>query len=430
MSATPLAPDLLPDGELDAQEPPDLTDHDATSLLEVHDGSSGAADNHLVDQYLTDADFNDLLDPADASARHELIIVDTSVDGFELLLEDVLGERDGSAQFEILAIDGHRDGIEQITELLADYDDLDAVHILSHGTDGALKLGSTWLNADHLAAYAGDIAQWGDALAPDGDLLLYGCDLAATADGQEFLESISVLTGADVSASIDATGHTLLGADWDLEFAIGDIDTDSLLSASVDHAWVSVLASEYVYDGFESHDYSGNSGSVNWLGDWQEVNDDGNHSSGNVHVAHYDLDGVGSHSLKINAEANVGIYRAVDLSEASSAWLNVDYQRHASSGFLGSTLEIQVFDGSSWNTVHSVNPGYDAGTESLALNLTPYMSSNTTLRLLSTASGSGSIFLDHVDLTYQVNTAPVLQSGGPLTLTAIQEDNLTSAEIP
>ena len=36
--------------------------------------------------------------------------------------------------------------------------------------------------------------------------MVYGCDLAAGAQGQALLQGLQQLTGADVAASIDATG--------------------------------------------------------------------------------------------------------------------------------------------------------------------------------------------------------------------------------
>ena len=78
---------------------------------------------------------------------------------------------------------------------------------------------------ENLAAYAGQIATWRDALADDGDLLLYGCDLAGGEDGRTLLEGLRALTGADVAASTDDTGHAVLGGDWELEYARGEIET-------------------------------------------------------------------------------------------------------------------------------------------------------------------------------------------------------------
>ena len=100
-------------------------------------------------------------------------------------------------------VDDDQDGIDQISELLQQYDQLDAVHILSHGSQGAVKLGDTWLTDDNVAGYAAQLTGWRDALAADADLLLYGCRLAGNAGGAALVDALHELTGADVAASVD-----------------------------------------------------------------------------------------------------------------------------------------------------------------------------------------------------------------------------------
>jgi len=66
-------------------------------------------------------------------------------------------------------LDANRDGIEQIAETLQDLEDVDAIHVFSHGVNGAVELGSSWLNAFSLEARAEIIAEWGKALTQNGD---------------------------------------------------------------------------------------------------------------------------------------------------------------------------------------------------------------------------------------------------------------------
>ena len=111
------------------------------------------------------------------------------------------------------------------------------MHLVSHGTDGQVKLGNTWLNLDNVGAYAGQLVGWRDALAADADLLFYGCDLASNEEGKILVDSLSTLTGADVAASVDDTGHAIFGADWDLEYTIGHIETGVAFSAELQENW-------------------------------------------------------------------------------------------------------------------------------------------------------------------------------------------------
>ncbi len=87
---------------------------------------------------------------------------------------------------------------------------------------------------------------WQEALSDDADLLFYGCDLAAHGDGEHFLESLAALTGADIAASDDLTGHADLGGDWDLEYSSGTIETGVAFDVSTQQRWESILATYIV----------------------------------------------------------------------------------------------------------------------------------------------------------------------------------------
>lgn len=179
---------------------------------------------------------------SETQIRRELVIVDTSVDEYQTLVQDILNESDPLRELSVVTIDGSRDGFSQISDILSGYSDLDALHIVSHGDDSGIMLGGTLVGQHNLGGYAAEIAQWGNALSADGDLLLLGCDLASTADGREFLESISTLTGADVAASTDDTGYAARGGDWDLEFILGQMETTIAFSSEAQANWTGLLA--------------------------------------------------------------------------------------------------------------------------------------------------------------------------------------------
>ncbi len=138
----------------------------------------------------------------------------------------------------IVVLDAARDGVDQIGEVLARYENLAAVHILSHGSSGALRLGTAQLNANSLGQYGERLRGWGQALGPQGDLLLYGCDVAAGEAGLQFIESLAGLTGADVAASDDATGGTAAGGDWVLERSTGVIETANPFIEASDYGFL------------------------------------------------------------------------------------------------------------------------------------------------------------------------------------------------
>ncbi len=175
------------------------------------------------------------------ASRREVVIVDAGVDDYQQLLADLLLSGEGSGQVEVHVLDRRRDGIEQVSEVLGGYRDLDAVHFVSHGTGGAVQLGDASLNMGALQTNREAIRDWSAALGTDADLLFYGCDLAGSAEGKDFVAALGELTGADVAASDDRTGSSRLGADWDLEHTFGEVESRSPFSRSLQIQWGTVL---------------------------------------------------------------------------------------------------------------------------------------------------------------------------------------------
>ncbi|NIL98260.1 MAG: DUF4347 domain-containing protein, partial [Planctomycetales bacterium] len=173
----------------------------------------------------------------------ELVFVDGSVADYQQLIDDVLASQAEGRAIDVILLEADRDGIDQITTALIDYQDLDAIHLVSHGTDRTLKLGSTWLSMDNISPYAGQITGWRDALSDGADLLVYGCNLASGEEGRMLLESLATLADVDTAASLDDTGHAALGGDWDLEYHQGLIETSLAFRADVQQNWSGLLAS-------------------------------------------------------------------------------------------------------------------------------------------------------------------------------------------
>ena len=178
---------------------------------------------------------------AERADRHELVFVDTGVADYQQLVDHLLTDAEDPDTFEIYLLDSHRDGVEQISNILTGDRDVDAIHIISHGTTGALELGSTWLNAGNLSRYEADIRSWGTALKPEADVLIYGCDVAANEAGRTLTDLLAAWTGADVAASSDATGAQEFGGDWDLEFQTGDVQATAVFRETPPDDWHSLL---------------------------------------------------------------------------------------------------------------------------------------------------------------------------------------------
>ncbi|QEG24328.1 SdrD B-like domain-containing protein [Mariniblastus fucicola] len=194
---------------------------------------------HLVDHALPESVDSQFVQEANQQTPVELLIVDGAVAGSDQLIRSIL-ESAPDRSFEIRVLDSATDGVSQISEILSKSEiDFAAVHLVSHGDDGLIQLGSSTLDSAALSARAEEIAQWADALTEDADLLIYGCNLASSDAGESFVEKMASLTGADVAASDDLTGAEQLGGDWDLEFNTGQIDHEYVLRHS---QWFGVLS--------------------------------------------------------------------------------------------------------------------------------------------------------------------------------------------
>ena len=160
--------------------------------------------------------------PVQAQSPTAIVFVDTSVKDYRQFVEQ---SPPGAL---VVMLDPREEGVSQIADTLGRYSDVQSVHIISHGAQGELHLGSTVLDADSLGQHAGDLAVWNKGLADGADILLYGCDVGAGSAGQSFINGLAALTGADVAASTDPTGSAALGGDWELESRSGNIGTAAL----------------------------------------------------------------------------------------------------------------------------------------------------------------------------------------------------------
>ena len=188
---------------------------------------------------------------AAASSPNELVIVYADVPDLERLLTDLAREGGAGRDIVVLAAsDG--DGtlvdaaLARLGAVLEGRENLTAVHLISHGADGALALGGVTVDTLDLLANADAVAGWGDAFADGADLLLYGCDVAASADGRAFVDTLAALSGADVAASDDVTGAAAAGGDWRLEYARGSVSHDIATGATLQNDFAGTLATHTV----------------------------------------------------------------------------------------------------------------------------------------------------------------------------------------
>jgi len=290
--------------------------------------------------------------------RFELVFIDAGVPEYARLAADIEAQSDGWRHIEVVILDPERDGIAQVTEALAARMQLDAVHFITHGADGAVQLGASGFDARALAEHEATVAGWGESLKADGDLLFYGCDLAASARGEAFLARLAALTAADVAASANLTGAEALGGDWRLEFTMGMVEADVALSGFMQAAWGGLLVTQTLdWDQHEPTD------AVPWA------------------------DGTTSNTFAVGTET-------VTISVADPFGRLTDGTPRVSTQYNGGTGE---------NTLRLQSSGFDVGeTATVTLDFSDFAGgvSNVSFMIFDIdTSGNGSGFVDSVTIT-------------------------------
>ncbi len=196
-------------------------------------------------------DSESLQSPASLQSNNEVVFINSSVMDSDEIVNDL------SDNAEVVYLTKGTDGIQQITDYLSDKTDIDTVRIISHGNEGYFVLNGQIIDSDYITEHSDIFAEWSDSLSENADIMLYGCNLAATAEGQDLVQHIADLTGADVAAATHATGgdsdyrlettdygiypndiasvslqstvYSLQSnAGWDLDFSIGSIESSQL----------------------------------------------------------------------------------------------------------------------------------------------------------------------------------------------------------
>ncbi|RKE25170.1 uncharacterized protein DUF4347 [Paraburkholderia sp. BL23I1N1] len=237
-----------------------------------HAGVNAAASTRAVHGYTAAVTGESAAGVADASAMRavhgftatvaqstdrQVVFVNSNVSGYQTL---VSGLPQGT---QVVILDSTKDGLVQIEQYLEQHPGVGAIHLVSHGSDGNVQIGSTWLNQGDLSAYSAELAQIGAAMKPGGDFLIYGCDVAQNADGKALVQQIASISGLNVAASTDATGAAALGGDWTLEYDAGTVHTPVIFSTAAEQQYGALLSvTDETYDGHLGFDTTGGAAGV------------------------------------------------------------------------------------------------------------------------------------------------------------------------
>lgn len=230
--------------------PPDAGDEE-TAAAATEATATGSADHD--DQSGAEADTAEPLAGLEGQSIRQVVFVDSAVRDHQTLVNGISGGSDagpagtvGTSGYSLsgttLVVTLGEKPLDDMTTVLEHCHDLDAVHLVSHGSEGELMLGGNRINAGNLGEHAGLFERLGKSLSADGDLLLYGCKVGKDGAGQGFIDQVAALSGADVNASADDTGNASSGGNWNLEVATGPIETAALFNEQNAGNWQGTLA--------------------------------------------------------------------------------------------------------------------------------------------------------------------------------------------
>lgn len=226
-SASPLPVDVIDDV------------HDPGDIGGVHFDINESQNNDTSwpeDPLNDDSDIFRLGNDSSADRETQVVFIDQGINDHERLFQDAQAP---NSYVYLLSSDS--DGIQQITDVLSTHSNISSVHIVSHGAEANIQLGNANLTDSSLEQYLSPIASWGKSLSTDADILFYGCDFAGSKSGEALIDKLASLTGAEIAASDDITGHDTLAGDWDLEYRSGEIEADIIFSTLLQQDFVDTL---------------------------------------------------------------------------------------------------------------------------------------------------------------------------------------------
>lgn len=142
-----------------------------------------------------------------ASPFGEVAFIDAGLDRIDTLLHRL------HPAVALFTVDRRRSGLLQIRDAVEGLHGLSAIHLIAHGEPGALRLGRSRLTRRVMAARAAALHAVGKALAEDGELIVYGCNVARGPVGRAWLDALAGATGAHVVAANAPVGASWLGGE-------------------------------------------------------------------------------------------------------------------------------------------------------------------------------------------------------------------------
>ncbi|SFK43952.1 protein of unknown function [Nitrosomonas aestuarii] len=169
---------------------------------------------------------------------NEIVIIDQGIKDYPILRDNLRSD------LIVHILNSKHDGVVQLTNILRQYTNLNAVHIFAHGREGYLSLGDSILSNETIAQYQNALFSWQAAFSGSADILVYGCEVAKGAAGEMFIQQLAAHTNVNIAASRNLTGNRKLNGDWELGYRVGSISSQLPFNADITDSYPSVLTLE------------------------------------------------------------------------------------------------------------------------------------------------------------------------------------------
>ena len=157
--------------------------------------------------------------PRDQLKRKQIVFIDKQVPDYEKLAKSL------EKMLKFILLKQTKMDLRKLRKTLENGKKYSAIHIIGHGSAGQILFGNALLTNESIENYKSTLSNIGESLTKKGDILFYGCNIAANESGEALLKKISNFTKADIAASDDLTGK---GGDWELEKKYGIVETKNV----------------------------------------------------------------------------------------------------------------------------------------------------------------------------------------------------------
>ena len=143
-----------------------------------------------------------------STQKKEIAFIDAGVADLDQLIAGLRSE------VEPIVLQATRSATEQMARALEGASGLAAVHVIAHGGEAEIRFAGGALSLENMDQHTDALAVLGLALADDGVVQLYSCNIADGQRGRRFVSALADTIGAHVFATAGKVGAEALGGNW------------------------------------------------------------------------------------------------------------------------------------------------------------------------------------------------------------------------